>query len=260
MFYKKIKLYFAPYKTQKRSKKELQKIIEKIVEEKLREIGFFKSKNDFYFKHLDVDREAFISFHTSMNFTGTILSYNPIIGFIHKEVEKICKEVAFEYYGENFLYNTWTESLGYLTKKNEYITWKFKLKSSERAILKKVDSMMSTIRKSALPELELCCNDEYLFEVLDKHKLGLQINNRIKAPILLLVMNKKNQALQLAHQRLLQVKPSQKNEDVQEPEQFKSPEEAWSFFKRDKDPKYYYYYSQFFKRFKSYLEVNQNHC
>ena len=256
MFYKKIKLYFAPYKTQKRSKKELQKIIEKIVEEKLREIGFFKSKNDFYFKHLDVDREAFISFHTSINFTGSILSFNPIIGFIHKRVEQVYKAVAFDYYGENSFHITWSNPLGYLTKKNEYMKWEFKLNSSEKSIHKRVNLMLSTIRHSALPKLELCRNDEYLFDALNEHRIGLQINNRMKAPILLSVMGKKVQALQLASQRLLEVRPLQKNESSQEPEQFKSPEESWSFFRRDKDPKYYYYYSQFFKRFKSYLEVN----
>ena len=83
--------------------------------------------------------------------------------------------------------------------------------------------------------------------------MGLQMTNRVKAPILLYSMGKKDEAIDFATKKLDEVRPSKKNKLIEEPKDFKSVDEAWSFFRRDKDPRYYYNYLQFYNRFKIYV-------
>ncbi|MFD2036336.1 hypothetical protein ACFSKL_16145 [Belliella marina] len=234
------------------------KQFEKELDEKLikgfQSLDFFQVGKHHYSREFENGKVGSILVEKTDRRTKETWFINIQILFIHDKVEQLGQEVAKEFYAPNYIVNTVFENLGYLTPQNEYITFDFTIGQKESRIQKTIDDLLETVEKHAVPMLKKLCDDEELFKKMRNNGLGLQITNQIKAPILLFLMGNQNEAYELATSTLAEIRPTPKNPQVQEPENFINSEEAFSFFRRDKDPLYYYNYKIFHNRFR--LKIN----
>nr|WP_299067261.1 hypothetical protein [uncultured Allomuricauda sp.] len=237
--------------------RELEKIIDLKLEEKFKSIGYVLTEENIFTRLYHEGKESFIMINKTRSKTEKICFVNPLIGFVNYEVENIGQIVAPEFYGPGYRVNTITQSLGYFTKKREFMEWEFFLDKNPSTIERTTSSLVKTIKRFAIPKMELLSNDYELFQAMENNDIGLQITNRVKAPILLYVMSNKEEALNLVTKKLDELRPSKKDTSLEEPDNFKSVEEAWSFYRRDKDPRYYYNYLQFHNRFINYIKENR---
>ena len=82
------------------------------------------------------------------------------------------------------------------------------------------------------------------------NKLGLQITNRIKIPILYYLMGFKDKGMEYIRNILQNERPTPKNAEIPEPE-FSTYKKALDYFRQDKDVRFYYGYSKFVSNYEN---------
>ena len=224
-----------------------------IVSEKLTSLGFFKDQEQvIYYKDFGNNKYASIHFDIHMNRTGTHLVVNPIMGFLHGHIEKTWKDLMPEYnLGLGLAgYNSITvqNNIGYYLNKKKYLNWKFSKSISNTAFRIKIFLLFGSVHR-VTRKLEKLRNDKLLLSKMMSNEIGLTISNRLKVPLLLWSMNRNKDAFNMAIQTLNSLRPNPKNPASIEPDIFEKSEDAWEFFKRDKDPIEYYTYKKFYQRF-----------
>jgi len=235
--------------------KQFEKILDQQFIEGFGLLGFSSKRKHIFFKEFDNGKSGSILIEKTDRRTKNIWFINVQVMFTHDAVELLAKELAKEFYNSNNIINTVFEGLGYLTPENQYLTWDFTLGEKESKIQKTMSDLLKTVKVYAVPKMERLCNDSELLRVIKNHEIGLQITNRLKAPILQYLMGDQLGAYELATSTLKDIRPTPKDNSVTEPEYFASPEEAFAFFRRDKDPLYYFNYKIFYKNFSQKIGV-----
>lgn len=230
------------------------KILDKAIDQKLLEVfqshGLEKKGKAVFHTILEEGKECEVIIEKTDRRTRNTFYLNPVINFIHNNIETLSKELAPDFYSPNTIVSTLFEPLGYLLPENIYKTYDFHISYNDKQVVNKVQYLVKDIEKYAIPKMKELCNDEFLLHTLKSHLLGIQITNRIKAPVLLCLLNRKEEAVELATDYLKEIRPTQKDLTVHEPEEFPSVEDAFSFFKRDEDPRYYFFYKKYYNRLK----------
>ncbi|MEM8999850.1 MAG: hypothetical protein AAGB24_06265 [Bacteroidota bacterium] len=237
----------------KYSNKEIKRKFYDSIAQRLLLLGYTKDKKtSVFYKRFAVEKYGTIYFDCHFNKTGTHLHVNPTVGFLHGKVEELWHKLMPEYRIDfpMLRYDTTTvqTNIGYLTARNTYLNWRFSRSMGHLSFEFKILTLILSVMQTGF-QIRRYCNDGMLLKAMKNHKIGLQITNRLKAPLLLYVMGHEKEAFDLASHYLALQRPTPKNLDAQEPEFYNSQQEAWNFFKRDKDPITYYNYRLFHTRF-----------
>ena len=234
--------------------KQFEKTLDQQLIKGLDLLGFSSGKKHIYHKSFENGKSGSILIEKTDRRTKNTWFVSVQILFTHNAIEQLVQEVANEFYNSDSIMNTVAEGLGYLTPENQYLTWDFTLGEKESKTQKTMNNLLKTVEEYAIPKMEQLCNGQELLRVMINHEIGLQITNRVKAPILQYLMGDQSEAYELATSTLNEIRPTPKDTSIAEPENYASPEEAFTFFRRDKDPRYYFNYKLFYSSFFSKIE------
>ena len=229
--------------------KELGLLIDNKLQSRLKELGFQILKNQVFSKLLSENKYMTLMIERTDRRTKTTWFLNPIVGFVDERVEKLSQKIASEFYSPKLIDNTLFESLGYLLPEKGYKTYDFNVSDNDKKVDKTMDTLVDHLASYATTRIGELVDDVTLFKVLSNNELGLKVTNLMKAPVLKYIMGMPDEAFNIAEENLRSIRPSQKDASLQEPN-FEEVEDAFNFFKRDKDPRYYFNYLRFYERFK----------
>jgi hypothetical protein len=221
-----------------------EKEIDKKMFESLLANGFRKNSKDFFLKSINDDTDFLLIVEKSDRETDDTIFINPVVGFADNFVEQVYRELAKVFDTSKELVNTAIVSLGYLMPGNTYRTWNISVTDDEIQTQRIIDDLISSIKLYAISFIGNLIRENKLIEALQNGKLGIQKSNYFKIPVLYFKNGTKTEGLKFAKLILEQQRPTPKDPNVAEPV-FSSYEEALGYFRRDKDVRFYFCYSDF---------------
>lgn len=226
-----------------------EKEIDKKISVSLLSDGFRKKTKDVFVKNIIDDNDFILMVEKSDRKTGDTIFINPIIGVADNFVERVYRELAAGIFDTSKeLVNTAVISLGYLMPENTYRTWSFSVSDNEFKTQQVIDDLIYSVNAYAVSFIEKKIKENKLIDVLKDGTLGIQKSNYFKIPILYLKNGMKEEGLKFAEKILGEQRPTPKNPDVAEPV-FTSYEEAFGYFRRDKDVRFYYCFSGYIRNY-----------
>ncbi len=227
-----------------------EKEIDKKISISLLSNGFRKKTKDVFVKSINDDNDFIILVEKSDRKTGDTIFINPIIGVADNFVERVYRELAAGIFDTSKeLVNTAVISLGYLMPEKTDRTWSFSVRDDELKTQNIINDLLSSVNTYAFLKIEKLIKANKLTEALQNNTLGIQKSSYFKIPILFFKNGMKEEGLEYAKSVLEQQRPTPKNPDVAEPV-FTSYEEAFGYFRRDKDVRFYYCFSSYINNYR----------